>query len=801
MDILTQEKPKPVNPELPNAAVHGLTSKEVKQRIQAGQVNVQPDASAKSAKDIVKENVCTYFNAIFLLLAILLIIAEAWNSLTFLPVIIANTCIGIAQELYAKKVLDQLSVLSQATCTVLRDGTETNIPVTELVLGDVIHLEAGQQIPADGVLIAGKVMVNESLLTGEQDEIEKTIYRGNNELKSGSFTVSGDCYAMMTRVGADSYVSKLTAKAKVMKQKQSEMIHDIDLIVKTAGVLIIPIGIVLFAQGMRAEGSTYASSVTSMVAAVTGMIPEGLYLLVTVALALSAVRLAQSKIVLHDMRSIETLARTDILCVDKTGTITSNEMSVTDFFLPKGCEPDQLAQASSLLAKYVNTVPDNNITMIALRARFASAEKLSATEVKPFSSKTKYSEIVTAEGTYRLGAPEYLLDARAQEDNWALINSYAGKGERVMAFVMLEGGSSKPLALISLKNGIRAGVKETFTYFRHQGVAVKVISGDNPLTVSRIAQSVGIPQADRYIDATQLNSKEEIEAAVRKYTVFGRVRPEQKKQIVQAYKAMGKTVAMTGDGVNDILAMKEADCSIAIGSGSQAAMQAAQVVLLDSDFNHMQAIVSEGRRDINNISRSATLFLVKNIFSLLLAIFSIVNMLSYPLKPSQISLISMFNIGIPAFFLALEPNDHRQEPHFLKHVLSKAMPAALTDFFAIAALVIFGQVFEVSSSDISVAATFLLAIVGFIILINISQPMNKYHLSVILGCIAAMFVTAYFFNDLFSITRVSPQCIMLFVVFALAEECVMRYLTMLSDRLGALNARRKAAALEKEQKN
>lgn len=768
----------------PAETVCGLSSAEAERLRAEGKANIQPDAVAKTESEIIRDNICTYFNGIFLLLTILLILAGSYRSLTFLPVIIANTVIGIVQEINAKHVLDHLAVLSQITSTVIRDGRPVQVPVSQLVLGDVVRLEAGHQIAADGIVISGRAAVNEALLTGEQDEIEKTPAAGEQELKSGSFVVSGTCYEKLTRVGGDSYVARLTAKAKLMPKKQSEMIHDIDLIVRTAGVLIIPIGIFLFVQALQ-TGSTFQAAVVSMVAAVIGMIPEGLYLLVTVALALSAVRLAKNQIVLHDMRSIETLARTDVLCVDKTGTITDNNMSVTDVFLPAGEESGSLAEQEQLLGSYIRTAADSNITMAALRQRFTGGSAFSGAEVRPFSSKLKYSEILLPDIRYRLGAPEMILSAEQLKQNRAVIDSHAGKGRRVMVFASCDnaGAEFQPLLLIALKNGIRPGVQETFEYFRRQGVAVKVISGDSPLTVSRIAASVGIPAADRYVDASTLNTPEDIEKAVSTYTVFGRVRPDQKKLLVQTYKKQGHTVAMTGDGVNDILAMKEADCSIAIGSGSQAAMQAAQVVLLDSDFNHMKAIVSEGRRDINNISRSATLFLVKNIFSLLLAIFSIVNMLEYPLRPSQISLISMYNIGIPAFFLALEANDHRQEPHFLRRVLLKAMPAALTDFFAIAALVVFGQVFGVSSQDISVASTFLLAIVGFMILISISQPMNRYRSWVIIGCIAAMMITAYFLNNLFSITTVSVQCIMLFVVFAIAEESVMRNLTLLSGWL------------------
>ncbi len=769
----------------------GLNEKQVADRVSRGETNEVPDSSAKSVADIIKENTLTYFNGIFLLLAILLVIAGSFKSLSFLPVIIGNTLIGIAQEIHAKKILDDIAVLHQSKSEVLRDGSLTKIEVSKLVRDDIIHLKAGDQIPADAVVVKGSLSVNESLLTGEADEIEKTP-DNDKKLKSGSFVVSGDAYARLTHVGEDSYIAKLTKQAKAMDStEQSEMIRSINILVVIAGVLIIPIGVTLFYQSYFVQGNYFSESIVSMVAAVIGMIPEGLYLLVSVALALSTVRLARNQVVLHDMKSIETLARVDVICVDKTGTITTDEMEVVRTASPIGAGMNA-EEAESYLAEYIMALTDNNSTMEALKAYFASDDRVAEpvtftiTDTLAFSSKNKFSQVDTAQGVYRLGAPEFILSEEELSKQKELMERFASKGLRVIVFARKSEEAFAPLLFVVLKNGIRENVEETFAYFNNQGVGVRVISGDNPMTVSRIATQVGIPGADRYVNVSDLKTKEEIEEAAKKYIVFGRVKPEQKKELVIALQNQGKKVAMTGDGVNDILAMKEADCSIAMGGGSDAAMQASQVVLLDNDFGHMRQIVSEGRNNINNISRSATLFLVKNIFSIMLSVFSIINLMSYPLQPTQISLVSAFNIGIPAFFLALEKNDRKQSPHFLRNVLMKALPAAITDFLAIAALVVFGEVFGVSANDISVAATFLLAIVGFMILINISAPMNKYRVAVVAGCIAGIIFMAYYFHDLFAITTISTKAIMLFVVFAIATEPVMRYLTRMTEKLLAL---------------
>ncbi len=765
----------------------GLTSEQAKAMAKAGKSNIQSDHSAKTTTDIIKENTLTYFNLIFLILTILLVVAGAFKDLTFLPIIIANSLIGIVQELHAKKVLDELSILNEPTAIAIRDGEQITIPVQDLVLDDVILLQAGNQVPADGVVLDGEVYVNEALLTGESDEIVK---RRTSEVKSGSFIVSGKCYAKLTQVGENSYISQLMAKARRMKSgEQSEMVRAINRLVKIAGVLIIPIGIGLFYQAFKVQNLGFSASVTSMVAAVIGMIPEGIYLLVSIALALSATKLAQNKVMLHDMKSTETLARVDTLCVDKTGTITDNSMLVAEAVLSDEATEGNLDKYEALVGDYINALPDNNISMDALRDYFTKRGGRTAKAMFPFSSKYKYSSVQFEEGIFVLGAPEFVL--KSNYDKYAdIVNGYAAKGLRVMVFGLYQGAEVPtsglnapvtPLFYLCLQNPIRENAVATFSFFAKQGVEVKVISGDNPLTVSEVAKAANIANADKYVDATTLKTDAQLAEAATKFTVFGRTTPEQKQKLVKALRKAGRTVAMTGDGVNDILAMKTADCSIAMAAGSDAAAQAAQVVLLDSDFSHMTQIVSEGRRTINNIERSATLFLVKNIFSVLLSIFSIVNVLTYPLEPSQVSLISAFNIGIPAFFLAVEPNNRRIEGHFLKRVLIKSMPAALTDFFAIAAMVVFCHTFGVAEEDISVASTFLLAIVGFMILWQISSPMNKYHAIVIGGCILGIIFTAVRFNNLFSISSVSTPCIMLFVVFAIATEPCMRYLTMLFE--------------------
>lgn len=766
----------------------GLTSQQVQEHRLHGWTNKAVEPPSKTTKEIVHENVFTYFNLIFVVLAVLLCLVGSFRDLTFLPVIIANTLIGIIQEIRAKQVLDKLTMLNAPRASVVRDGKRTVINAEDLVVDDIVIFKAGDQVCADAEVSAGEVQVNESLLTGEADEITK---RKGDKLMSGSFIVSGQCHARLDKVGEDSYISKLTLQAKAMLSKeQSEMIRSLDKLVKCVGVAIIPIGIVLFSQAFFIQHDGFRESVTSMIAAVIGMIPEGLYLLASVALAVSSIRLAQKKVLLHDMKCIETLARVDVLCVDKTGTITENTMKVQKLIKTDEYDEKEKGGLSLLVGDFAAAMTNDNITMAALKEYFTKASGKKVLSKTGFSSATKYSSVTFEDGAYVLGAPEFVLKEK-YDDYAEEITEYASTGSRVLAFGIYDGEvDGKPLThgilpfgFVLLANPIREAAKETFEYFAEQGVEVKVISGDNPVTVSNVAKQAGIKNADRYVDASEFEDEQSMRKALLNNTVFGRVTPSQKRKFVRILKEAGHTVAMTGDGVNDVLALKDADCSIAMASGSDAAAQASQLVLLESDFSCMPEVVLEGRRVVNNIQRSASLFLVKNIFSFLLSVASVVFMFTYPLEPSQVSLISMFTIGVPAFFLALEPNKNMIKGHFLTNVLLKALPAALTDALAVAALVIFGRTFDVSSTDISTAATMLLAIVGFMILYKISAPMNKIRFSIVSGCIAGLLFCSIFLKDLFAITSMTKECIMLFVVFAIATEPVLRYLTTLVEKV------------------
>lgn len=781
--------------------ITGLTDEEVRQRVEEGLTNRADISTDKTTKEIVISNVFTYFNLIFLVITILLIMVGSFRNLTFLPIIIGNTVIGIVQEIRAKKTLEKMSLLNAPRADVIRNGSVKQISTEELVKDDVILLTAGKQICADAVVISGNIQVNESLLTGEADEVEKT---EGSTLMSGSFVVSGECYARLEKVGNESYISKLSLEAKSMGGKeQSEMIRSINLIVKWVGIVIIPIGLILFWQSHFVNGESITKSVTSTVAAIIGMIPEGLYLLTTVALALSTMKLARKKVLLHDMKSIETLARVDVLCVDKTGTITEPDMKLKEIFLCKNSGADgtqtalTLDELKSLILDYANASVDNNATMLALKAYAADAltnntSALHRTTVsqQAFSSSLKYGSVTFSDGTYLLGAPEFIMHedfARIEEE----IIPYADKGDRVLLFARYDGenvenginGSVTPLGFVALANPIRENAVKTFEYFKSQGVAIKVISGDNPRTVSRIAIQAGIESAESFVDAATLDTEDKIADAVNKYTVFGRVTPKQKKQLVKALQAKGHTVAMTGDGVNDILAMKDADCSVAMASGSEAAAQAAQVVLLDSDFAHMPDVVYEGRRVVNNIQRSASLFLVKNIFSLLLSLFSVILMVTYPLEPAQVSLISMFTIGVPGFLLALEQNKDRIKGHFITNVMLKALPGGLTDVIAVGALVVCGEVFCISDASIGTIATLVLSVVGFMILFKISEPLNGMKYAVIIGNIAGLVFSGFFLKKLFALTDLSNICILLMIVFGFAAESLFRNLTLLVEKL------------------
>lgn len=763
-----------------NSEFNGLTAAEVNARIEAGKINIADDSSDRTTGKIIRDNLLTYFNLIFLVITVLLCIAGAFRDLTFLPIIIGNILIGIVQELRAKKTLDKMKILNAGHAVVIRDGKRQRVTAEELVIDDLVWLSSGDAICADSVVVSGEITVNESMLTGEADGIVK---KENEELLSGSFVVSGEGYARLTRVGNDSYISKLTNEAKALKKgEESEMIRSINMFVKVIGIIIIPMSVILFVQAFVFRNASFRTSITSMVASIIGLIPEGLYLLTTLALAVSMMKLARDKVLLHDMKSIESLARVDVLCVDKTGTITKPEMTVTEIV---SCDDSM----NEVFTDYVMSSIDNNATAVALKKYLNDNNvvngKRTASKVYPFNSTVKYGAMAFDGDFYVLGAPEFIIKTGFNnlKDE---ISQYTTKGYRVIVLAKAESltkdgvidGEILPLGFVVLANEIRDNAVETFTYFKEQGVAIKVISGDNPATVSEVARQAGIENAEKYVDASTLTDNLMISEAIAKYTVFGRVTPKQKQQFVKALKMQGHTVAMTGDGVNDILALKDADCSVAMASGSEATAQAAQIVLLDSDFSRMPEIVLEGRRVVNNVQRSASLFLVKNIFSLLLTIFSTVLMISYPLMPSQVSLISMFTIGIPGFLLALEPNKSRIKGHFLGNVLLKALPAGLTDFFAVSALVICGHVFNIPSTDIATASTLLIAVVGFMIMIKISHPFNKFKYGILALNIFGLIFCGLFLDSLFAMSDMSNICILLTIVFGFAAESMFRYITI-----------------------
>lgn len=773
----------------------GLSQEQVQERIDSGWTNEMVTEESKTVGQIIKGNLLTYFNLIFAILAILVVAAGSFRSLTFLPVVIANLFIGILQEIRAKKTLDQLTMLNAPKAEVVRNGHISEIPAEELVLDDIVIFRAGDQICADAIVLDGSVLVNEALLTGESDELRKEL---GDFMMSGSFVVSGECYARLERVGADSYISELTLEAKAQDQKKhSEMLRVLDRMVGIVGILIVPIGVFLFVQQYVFSGASFQSSILSMVAAVVGMIPEGLYLLASVTLVVSVIRLASQKVLVHDMKCIESLARVDVLCVDKTGTITENEMQISSVILMEGFNPTQGVGLKAQISTLIAAMPEGNLTMQALKRYFKTPLKKNAEAVFPFSSTYKYCTAVFPDNAYVLGAPELVL--RSDYEKYRpLMESYSADGFRTVLFGRYEGvpdGQALtepviPMGLILLTNPIRRDAPETFRYFAQQGVAIKVISGDNPLTVSQIAAEAGIPGAENYVDASTLETEDALRSAAEQYTVFGRVTPEQKRLLVRALRSAGHTVGMTGDGVNDVLALKEADCSVAMASGCDAAAQVSQLVLLESDFSAMPSVVAEGRRVVNNIQRSASLFLVKNIFSFLMSVFSACFMLNYPLEPAQISLISMFTIGIPGFFLALQPNAEAIHGRFLSNVLIKALPAGLTDFLVVGALVIFGRVFGVNETDISNACTMLLAIVGFMILHHISKPLNLLRWIVWVGSGVGLLVCSIYLGDIFGITHMSMECVMLFVVFAIVTEPTLRYGTILVEKIGSIITKR-----------
>lgn len=725
----------------------GLTQTQAQRRKELGWGNAVPDTAGRSEWEIILQNILTFFNLVFIVLAVLLLVGgSSIKNCAFLGVVICNAVIGCVQEIRAKRAVDKLSLMARKPVRVIRDGQRRECQPEELVLGDIVEFGPGDPICADGVVRSGALQLNESLITGEADVISR---EENGQVKSGSFVVAGRGRVELTAVGSDAFAARLSAEAKADPHAiKSEMMRSLDKLIQVVGILLVPVGLLLFYQEYAVLHLGIRESTEGTVSALVGMIPEGLYLLTSVAMAASALKLSKRKVLVQDMNCIESLARVDVLCVDKTGTITEPKMEVANLIPLTSDPPERLERI--LAAMYSGREAEND-TDRAMSELFGEGSDWVCIQRIPFSSQTKWSGAVfEQEGAYLAGAPEFILGSRFSEVA-ETVHSWSSMGYRVLLVAAYDGVPEperldaervSPLALVLLTNQIRPQAANTFAYFAQQGVSIRVISGDNPETVSEVAARAGIPNADRYLDAASLQTDEDYLRAVDNCTVFGRVTPDQKKRLVEAFQARGRTVAMTGDGVNDVLAMKQANCSIAMASGAQAASQVASLVLLDSDFAAMPGIVGEGRRVINNIQRAATLFLVKNIFSLALSIISLFTNWPYPLAPLHLSVISALTIGVPSFFLAMEPNYERVRGRFLRGVLRRAFPGGLTNIFVVLAAQAFSDVFAIPTEQISTVCAAILAFVGLLVLYQVCKPFDRFR-KLIWGAMAAALVVCF----------------------------------------------------------
>ena len=715
-----QRVPLPIletDPEL------GLTQAQVRQRTEAGWISGTPKTAGKSGFEIAFSHIFTFFNLIFVLLAVLLVLGgSSVKNMTFLIAVLCNTVIGIIQELRAKKAVDRLTLIAARPLRVIRDGQPAQVPPDKLVRDDIAEFGPGDQLPADGVLVRGQLSLDESLLTGEADAMPKL---PGNPVFSGSVVLSGRGRVRLTAVGADSFAAGLTREAKKSHSaSKSGMMRSLDRLIRVVGILLIPAGGLLLWQEYTVLGLGLRSSVESVVAALVGMIPEGLYLLTSIALAASTLKLSREQVLVQDMNRIEALARVDVLCLDKTGTLTEPGMAVSRL-IPLDGNPTESCE-TVLAALFGSREPDND-TARAFAARYSQKTDWICEQYIPFTTETRFSGGTFRDhGTFLIGAPDVLLPRNFPEIR-EKAQAFAGEGYRVLLLVQkTDAQQLRPLALCLLTGTLRKNARQVLSDFAAQGVSLRVISGDDAATASRIALQAGIPQGERYINTTDLESDADFRHAAGNYRVFGRVTPEQKRRLIRALQELGHTVAMTGDGVNDLLAMKQADCSIAMASGAQAASQCAGFVLLQSDFAAIPGITAEGRRVINNIQRAAALFLVKNIFSLGLSLLSLATGLPYPFQPIHLTLIAALTIGIPSFFLALEPSYQPIRGKFLPEVLRRALPGGITNILTVLMIQALAPVFRLSQGDISTLCTAAIGTVGLLVLLQVCKPWDKF---------------------------------------------------------------------------
>lgn len=733
----------------------GLTNYEVDKRIKDNLVNIYTEVGTKTVSEIVKENVLTLFNIINVVLAIAVICVGSFKNLTFIIIITINTLISIIQELRSKRTLDKLKVVAASKVHVIRDSIEKEIGINEIVLDDIIKVEIGNQIVVDSIIKDGEVEVDESFITGEADTVFK---RKGDMLLSGSFIVSGKAICQVEHIGYDNYTAKISSDTKYIKAVSSEIMRSLNKIISTISFLIVPVGILLFSRQMYIEGNTVSQAVVSTVAALIGMIPEGLVLLTSTVLAVSVIRLSQRKVLVQDLYCIETLARVDTLCLDKTGTITEGKMEVmAEVFVED-------INISEIIGNINYNLGDNNPTAIALLDKYGKSDTFEIVDKMPFSSAKKYSGIALKDKFYVVGAAEFIL--KKDDKFLKKVEEYTNEYRVILLAEALNKqlDNVRPLALLLLQDKIRSDANETLQYFREQGVTLKIISGDNPHTVYGIACRAGFKENAKIVDATTLVTDQDILDAAWEYDIFGRVTPEQKKKLVLALQHLGHTVAMTGDGVNDVLALKKADCSIAMASGSDATKNVSQLVLLDSNFSSMPYVVAEGRRTINNIEKSSSLFLVKTIYATLLAIIFIFIDMPYPFIPIQLSLASTVTVGIPSFILALQDNYDLVQKHFLKRVLKRAVPPAFTIIINILVVFIASKLFNFTYEQTSTLSAMITGYVAFMLLFKTCLPFNKLRIA-LFSTMVLLYITGFFgFRSLFSFSVLNFRMIVIILL-------------------------------------
>lgn len=735
--------------EILTATISGLTSEEVKTRIAEKKVNGDVNVKTKSVAQILRTNIFTFFNILFAVIGVIMafFITHDLAGLAnygYLLVAIVNCLIGIVQELMAKRTIDKLSLLSAPKVIAMRDGAEKEIMLKDIVLDDVIKLSAGDQICADSVIIDGKLEVNESLITGESDPVAKS---EGEELKSGSFVISGTAYVRVIHIGKDNYAAKITESAKKLKAQNSEIYRSLMKVIKFMSVIIVPIGIALFCVKYFAHGADELNAtVLTVLGTLIGMIPSGLVALTSAVFCVSVLRLARHHALAQDLYCTEALARVDVLCLDKTGTITEGCMEVTGI-VPKAADADETMR---LMKRLTANIGDNNPTSQAIAAYTEKTEcDLEAEEIIPFSSARKWSGANFNDGALVMGAAEFVF-GKLKKSLVKEIEEYSALGLRVLVIArspsrITEEKLPKNMelaAIILIADKIRESAPATLAYFDEQGVEIKIISGDNPVTVMSVAKRAGVKNAERYVDATTLVTENDIYEASEKYTVFGRVTPDQKLMLVKALKAHGHVVGMTGDGINDVMALRESDCSIAVASGSDASKNVSKLVLLDSDFSSLPKVVAEGRRCINNLQRSASLFLIKTVYSTLFALIFMILASDLPFLPKNLTLIGYITIGPPAFVLALEPNKERVKGKFLSTVLRNSLPVALTIVIAVVTVSLCARLLDISQSQLSTVAVIVTVAVGYLFLIKLCVPFSWIRI-VMLVLLLALFVFSF----------------------------------------------------------